>query len=493
MNTQQCDHKRDPQFMGHPGGLGILATGNFFNSFAWGGVYAILIYYLYTPYTRGLGFTQGQAASMIAAMGACNSMFTIVGSWLADRVFGARKAIIIGDIVKGIAFLLLAVPVVNLQQGRFFAILALILMSLPIMGASNASLTGQLYEHDENAKRDAAFTIHAIANNLGGFIAPITIGFIGMHSYHLGFFISALFAFAYGAMVLFFGKRYFKSLGEKPQRPIEKNKLIKIAIYFCVIVSSLLTIVVMVMSKGWFDVDDILYGIAGISFMIPIVFLWRIQRNASLTKKERQRLKPFNYMFALQVLVSLSAVFVTTGLAVFIESKIDLHIFGIDVAPATFTSIAAFMSIFISAFFVWFWSLKKHKNIKSTSKYRAGMFCMAFAYTLLSIPILTLSQSRFSSLWILVYFLFLGISQNLMDPIGASLTARLAPVSYEAQLQSAWLQSNSIANGIAICVFQYLKTAQSQMMLFPIMALMLFAGVLVLTLLRKHLDELLKV
>ncbi|MFR5079045.1 MAG: hypothetical protein ACLTDX_13945 [[Clostridium] innocuum] len=38
----------DRSFAGHPGGLGILAAGNFFNSFAWGGVYAILIYYLHS-------------------------------------------------------------------------------------------------------------------------------------------------------------------------------------------------------------------------------------------------------------------------------------------------------------------------------------------------------------------------------------------------------------------------------------------------------------
>ena len=105
----------DRSFAGHPGGLGILAAGNFFNSFAWGGVYAILIYYLYTPYTRGLGFTQGQAASMIAAMGACNSLLMIAGSWLADHVLGPLRALMIGNIVKGTGFLLLAFPHFSLE------------------------------------------------------------------------------------------------------------------------------------------------------------------------------------------------------------------------------------------------------------------------------------------------------------------------------------------------------------------------------------------
>jgi hypothetical protein len=99
----------DRKFFGHPRGVGGLAAGNFFNSFAWGALYAILIFYLYSPFTKGLEFTQGQVASMVTAMGACNSIFIILGSWLADRVLGMRKALIIGNIIKGTAFGLLAV------------------------------------------------------------------------------------------------------------------------------------------------------------------------------------------------------------------------------------------------------------------------------------------------------------------------------------------------------------------------------------------------
>ncbi|MFR5079046.1 MAG: hypothetical protein ACLTDX_13950 [[Clostridium] innocuum] len=163
-----------------------------------------------------MGFTQGQAASMIAAMGACNSLFMIAGSWLADHVLGPLRALMIGNIVKGTGFLLLAFPHFSLEQGRFFAFLAFVLMSLPIMGASNASLTGQLYRSDDNGRRDAAFTMHAMANNMGGFLAPILIGTIGLQNYHAGFLISALAAYAYGLDIV--GKeavfsRYYQASG----------------------------------------------------------------------------------------------------------------------------------------------------------------------------------------------------------------------------------------------------------------------------------------
>lgn len=488
MNTGQTKMKCERHFMGHPGGLGILATGNFFNSFAWGGVYAILIYYFYSPYTKGLGFSQGEAASMIAAMGACNSMFTIVGSWLADRVLGAQRALIIGDIVKGIAFLLLAIPIYNVQQGRIVAITSLILMALPIMGASNSALTGQLYQQEEHAKRDSAFTIHVIANNIGGFIAPMTIGFIGMHSYHLGFFISSLFAFAYGAMIFLFGRRYFGDLGRRPQRPLDKRQRCKLLRYTFIGVVVIGAFVMISLQKQWLHVQDMLSMIAFVSFLIPLLFLWNIRRNPLLTRREKKRLKPFYKLFSMQVLVALSAVFVTTGLAVFIESKIDLHVFGTRLAPATFTSIFSFLCIGMSTFFVWFWSLKKFKNTEATKKYQCGMLIMSFAYMIISIPILTSEQVKFSCIWILVYYVFLAIAQNLIDPIGASLTASLAPISYEAQLQSAWLQSNSIANGVSILMFQYVKSANAQMKLFPLMAIVLLVGSCALACMRKKID-----
>lgn len=37
------------------------------NSFAWAAVYAVLVYYLYAPYMKGLGFTEGEAATMTTA------------------------------------------------------------------------------------------------------------------------------------------------------------------------------------------------------------------------------------------------------------------------------------------------------------------------------------------------------------------------------------------------------------------------------------------
>lgn len=56
-----------------------------------------MIYYLYAPFSKGLGFSQGDAALMIAATVAAKGLLNIVGSWLSDRVLGMRKALMLGN------------------------------------------------------------------------------------------------------------------------------------------------------------------------------------------------------------------------------------------------------------------------------------------------------------------------------------------------------------------------------------------------------------
>lgn len=479
----------DKKFFGHPRGLGALAAGNFFNSFAWGGVYAILIYYLYSPYTKGLGFSQGEAASMIAAMGACNSLFVIAGSWLSDRVLGPRKALIVGNVVKAISFGLLALPVFSLTQGRVFAVLSLILMSLPIMGAANASMTGLLYRTQDDGRRDAAFTIHGVANTITGMISPILVGFIGMSNFHLGFGLSALAALAYGLVILVTGKRFFGTIGEHPANPVPKAELYKVLKIAGVAVVVGLGAVIALVSMGVMNFDGILNIITTFSFVIPILFLFKMFTNKKFTPAEHRNFSPFLKIFCVQCVVALSGVLLNTALAVFVEAKIDRNLFGIEFAPATFTSLYNLFGLLMGSVFVYIWGKTKFGKLKVTRKFSIGIFVNAGAYAILAVPVITGgSGSLFSPLWVVAYYLILSFGDNFINPIGPSMTAKLAPKSYETQMQSIWSQSNSIANGISIIAFRFFVTADQQMMIFPIMAVLLVLTSLTLIKMSKKID-----
>ncbi|MBT2289984.1 MFS transporter [Paenibacillus albidus] len=480
----------DKKFLGHPRGIGALAAGNFFNSFAWGALYAILIFYLYTPYTKGLGFTQGQAASMITAMAACNSIFGILGSWLADRVLGMRKALIIGNIVKGTAFGILAIPAFTLTQGRVFAIIALFLMALPIMGASNASLTGQLYRKSDNGRRDAAFTIHGIANNIAGLVAPVLVGQIGMKNYHIGFLIAAVAAFMYGAVIFFTQHKFFGTLGEKPVKPLEEGKFGKLFIRFMMIMIIFIgTIVALVLNKV-ISFQGVLNIITSATFIIPIVFLTNLMGKKDLTDLDRRRMKPFLKLFSAQIVMALCGTMLTSTVAIFIDQKIHRQILGFEVAPGSVGTIYTVLGLLLAPAFVWLWTKTRATNIRTTYKYGWGILFSALGYGLLTIPIIMFKdQAPYSLLWMVFYYLFLTFSDNLVWPIGSSLVAKLSPDAYDTQMQTAWGQAGTIGNGIALILFNFYQTADQQVNLFPIMTALLLVTALFIFIFSKNIEK----
>nr|WP_314462973.1 oligopeptide:H+ symporter [uncultured Clostridium sp.] len=479
----------DKKFIGHPRGIGALALGNFFNSFAWGGIYAILIYYLYSPYTKGLGFSEGQAASMIAAMGACNSLFVIVGSWLSDRVFGLQKALVIGNIVKGTAFGCLAIPVVSLAQGRVFAVIGLVLMSLPIMGASNASLTGQLYISNDSGRRDAAFTIHTVANAIAGLFAPTLIGFIGMKHYHLGFFICSMAAYLYGLVIFVTRNKFFGTIGLKPIKPLKSEEAKKVGIISVVVVIAGAAAIFGTTLTGLLTFGGFLNIITSAAFIIPIIFLTKLITNKNISRADKDKMKPFLKLFCVQIIVATSAVMINTAIAVFIEAKVNRNLFGIEFAPATFTSIYNAYGLILGAFFIYIWTATKARSIPISKKFAIGILNYAVSYGILSIPVILGITGKVSPLWVIIYYLFMSIGDNLIFPIGNSITAKLAPKSYETQMQSAWSQSTSIANAITMVLFKFFTTADTQLKIFPIMAAILVVTSIILLTFSKHIEK----
>ncbi|WP_339318732.1 oligopeptide:H+ symporter [Paenibacillus sp. FSL R10-2734] len=469
--------RSDKGFFGHPKGIGALAVGNFFNSAAWGAFYAIMIFYLYTPYTKGLGFSEGNAAQMITAMAACNSLFVILGSWLADRVLGMRKALIIGNIVKGSAFLLLAIPVASLGQGRIFAIVALFLLSLPIMGASNASLTGQLYRKTDNGRRDAAFTIHQFMNTVAGVITPVIVGQIGMSNYHIGFGIAAFFAFMYGAVIFFTQHKFFGTLGAKPVSPLEKGQFKKIFSIFLAILVVILGIIAILIVAKVIALKGVLNIITSATFIIPIIFLTSLFRKKDLTDADRRHMKPFMKLFSAQVVMALCGTMLTSAIAIFIDRKVERNMFGFEIAPGSIPTIYTVLGLIAGPIFVYLYTKTKAKDVKIVNKYAIGVLLSGLGFAVLAIPIMLLHGSGpYSLLWLVFYYLFLALSDQFIWPIGSSMVSKLSPEAYETQMQTAWGQTAAIANGIALILFNFFQTADQQVYLFPILA-----GVLVVT------------
>lgn len=236
--------------------------------------------------------------------------------------------------------------------------------------------------------------------------------------------------------------------------------------------------------------DGVLNIITTFSFVIPIIFLFKMYTNKNITKEEHSKMLPFVKIWCIQCVVAVTGVLLNTAMAVFIEAKVNRNFMGIEFAPATFTSIYNLIGLIVATAFVYIWGSTKFGKLKVTKKFSIGIFINAAAFAVLAVPVLTGGKtSLFSPLWVIAYYLILSFGDNFINPIGISMTAKLAPKSYETQMQSAWSQTTSIANGISIIIFKFLTTADQQMMIFPAMAVVLVITACILIMMSKKIDE----
>ena len=164
----------DRSFFGHPAGLSTLFFTEMWERFSYYGMRAILTLYMTKTFAEGgLGFDERYASVIYATYVSSVWYLPLPGGWLADKIFGAKRAVLIGAIIIASGHYAMAIN----SKPTFFAGLVLIACGTGLLKPNISAMVGQLYsEHDK--RRDAGFSIFYMGINLGAFLAPIIVGFL---------------------------------------------------------------------------------------------------------------------------------------------------------------------------------------------------------------------------------------------------------------------------------------------------------------------------
>lgn len=188
----------DKSFLGHPKGLGYLAFTEAWERFSFYGMQALLVLYMVNflllpgnvdgvagiEQLRSLyGGLDGQAfASAIFGTYAASVYLTpIVGGWLADKVLGKRRTVLLGAITMAAGHFLMAFDI------TFLLALLLLILGSGMFKGNIASQVGSLYRPDDLRRADA-FQIFYLGINAGVIASPLIVGTLGeTMGWHWGF------------------------------------------------------------------------------------------------------------------------------------------------------------------------------------------------------------------------------------------------------------------------------------------------------------------
>ena len=187
-----------PDFLGHPRGLWYLAFTEAWERFSYYGMQSLLVLYMvkylllpghiehiaaFDSFRRLYMGLEGQAlASAIFGTYAASVYLTpIFGGFLADRLLGRRRTVLLGALTMAAGHFLMAFEVAFL-----FALLCLVL-GCGMFKGNIASQVGSLYK-PEDLRRADAFQIFYLGINAGVIASPLIVGTLGEKvGWHYGF------------------------------------------------------------------------------------------------------------------------------------------------------------------------------------------------------------------------------------------------------------------------------------------------------------------
>ncbi len=179
MNSNQIQPESQTLF-GHPTGLFTLFFAEMWERFSYYGMRALLVFYMIKGF---LGYTDSDAYGVYGAYTALVYATPFIGGMLADRLLGARRAVVLGGLLMAAGHLTMTVE----NEAVFFIALALLICGNGFFKPNISTIVGSLYPRGSE-KKDTGFTIFYMGINLGAAMSPVICGYVGeTWGWHYGF------------------------------------------------------------------------------------------------------------------------------------------------------------------------------------------------------------------------------------------------------------------------------------------------------------------
>jgi POT family proton-dependent oligopeptide transporter len=240
-------------FFGQPRGLATLFFTEMWERFSYYGMRAFLILFMVASVdgaNPGLGFGEGMSGALYGLYTSMVYLLTLPGGWVADNLWGQRKAVFRGGVIIAIGHFTLAAPLVGAPDRlSFFLGLLFIVIGTGLLKPNVSTMVGDLYprlsedatDHERKvwgANRDAAFSIFYMGINVGAMLGPFicgtlgeginwpAIGLVTEGNWHLGFSIAG-FGMILGLIQYRMGDKYLGEAGlfkpDAPQDEIDRR------------------------------------------------------------------------------------------------------------------------------------------------------------------------------------------------------------------------------------------------------------------------------
>jgi POT family proton-dependent oligopeptide transporter len=432
---------------GHPIGLTNLFGVELWERFSFYGMLTILGYYLYYSLTEGgLGLPKTTATGIVGAYGGLVYLSTVLGGWIADRVLGMERTVFYGGLV--VMFGHLALAVIPGLNGVAIG-LVLVALGSGALKANASSLLGTLYDRDD-PRCDGGFTLFYLGINLGAFIGPLITGVLQTRlGFHWGFGAAAV-GMALGLTQYVAFRR---NLGDHGR--IVPNPLPRSAIGWVVGIAALvIAVIVAAFAIGLVKLSNLSQVTTGLIVVTAAAYFAVMLTSSKVVPIERTRLRAFIPLFLANAVFWSLFQQIFTVLAVYSDERMNWSLFGWTAPSSWIGSIEPIWIILLSPLFAIMWTRLGGRAPTTPRKFAYGVIGMGVAF-LLFLPMSGTTGRAVPALWVLGIMAVFAIAELLLSPIGLSVTTKLAPEAFRAQMMALNFFSVGIGTSMSGVLARY--------------------------------------
>ena len=433
------------QVLGHPRPLWMLFMTEFWERFAFYGMRWALALYIVAQFHAGDASGQGPASELYGAYLALVYAAAIFGGYVADKVIGYQRAILLGAVIMAAGLFMVMVPDEQwLKLG-----LATVIVGNGLFKPIISTMVGKLYATGDE-RRDSGFTIFYMGINMGAFIAPILTGWLAERYFggspalpaYKVVFIAAGIGMLISLLWFWFGRAQLKGIGTPAPGTegwgrvllVLVGAVIAIPVYYY-----LLTIDAGVLN--W-----ILIAL----FVAPAIML--LVEGIREGSRQRDMVIAMLIIFGFNVLFWMF--FEQAGSSFnFLAQNIVNRDFGGWIFPTGwFQSVNSIAIITLAPVLAWLWVKMGKANPSIPRKFGLGLIFNGLAFLLLMFALSSLvdPQSLKIPFWTLfMVYVIQSVGELCLSPIGLSMTTKLAPVKLTGLAMGGWFLSIAIGNNLS--------------------------------------------
>lgn len=484
-------------FFGHPIGLANLFFTEMWERFSYYGMRALLVLFLVDAVQKGgYGLDDPSANAIYGLYTASVYLFNLGGGWLADRIFGAQRAVLWGGVIIAIGHIMLGfAPLPSL----FYLGLMVIVVGTSLLKPNVSAMVAQLYP-EGGARCDAGFTIFYMGINLGAALGPIVTAWLAQrYGWHWGFGAAAV-GMICGVVQFALTRHQLGGAGREPAgappQGADPRRMLRWSLGLLATIAALVALMWSgVLGIGARELRDACtWAISAVAlgyFAYLLLF-------AGLAGVERQR------VLLLFVLFAASAAFWSgfeqagSSLNLFAERYTQRQYGGLQIPAGWFQALNPIFIIVFAPVFAALWVKLSARLINPSApvKFTFGVLGMALGFLVMALAARYVVAGQLAGpQWLTLTYLLHTFGELCLAPIGMSASSQLVPKRFVGQSLGIWFLGLSLGNLMASRMAGDFDPAHVEGMPGQFMRIVWFgliSAVLVLLIggaLRRHIDR----